>query len=234
MGYRRRYWRSSMVVGDYMTVNWKWERRTDMEGVTKYVHVPDKPDYREAQVAQKIYLTPEQYSEGTYSDHIILDEEQIRDTTFTVKNSSPQVRNEQASILAALGYDGPIGGGEARALKNLFNEIGMGDLVKRGWFNVTRTVNRQPTPRQIRRAQWYGGQTPVAQPIDVTRLQYCYLFKSPMADVPFEKFVKLARMYKGEDGRLKTAVQALLANPEAAKEIETLDALEILGGIGDE
>jgi len=231
MGYHRRYWRSQMGVGDYMSTHWPYERR-EIEGgggKVKYVHTPDKPTYRTHQVVQKVAVPYGQ--EGMVSDHEVLSEEQILDTTFNVKNSSPQVRWEQAAVFEAKGYHGPIGGGEARALKNLFVSINMEHLVKRGWFAVKTTIMRQPTPRQIRRAQWYGNSPPVASPYNVTKLQNCYVFKSPMPDVPFEKFVKLARMYKGEDGKLKTAVQALLANPEAAKEIETLDALEILGGM---
>ncbi len=150
---------------------------------------------------------------------------------LTVANSDPQSRVEQAAEFKAAGYGGPVGGGEARALKNLFTELGQPELIKRGWAQVDAYAMRKPSRWAMRQAKWSNQQPPAPKKVATVRLQHCFLFKSPIDGVPFTQFIKLARMYKDDSGKLKVAVKALLANPEAHKEIESLNALEILGGL---
>lgn len=229
---RRRRRHNTAQVGNFMA-DW-WPHVYDYSTKT-YTYTPPKPEYRERLV--KLCTTTEPHSDPWYraQGHVestweVLDSKQILDANMTVKNASSASRKEQAFELEEAGYHGPIGGGEARALRNLFAELGMPDLVKRGWVKRNVQVTLPPTKYQIRRAAWANNPIPPGRLVWNTRLQNCYLFKSPLENVPFEKWIKLARLYK--DGKaLRDAVVALMGNPEAHKEIETLDALEILGGM---
>lgn len=153
---------------------------------------------------------------------------ELCDAPLTLANCEIGVRDEQAAAFKRLGYHGPIGGGEARGLKNTFTELGMTDLVRRGFFRCHKTVTRPPTRYQIRSARWNGGTVPGPRQVNAEIMQYCYVFKSPLPNVPFEKFIKLARMYRGDKGGLRAAVKGVLANPEAHAEVETIDAIDML------
>lgn len=158
-----------------------------------------------------------------------LSAQEVADAPMTRLNSAFSAREIQSKVFRELGYNGPVGGGEARALKNLFTEMGQSDLVRHGFFRVKKTVKRAPSSYQVRRAQWSNQPAPGPREVSVEVLQECYVFKSPIPSVPFDKFVKLARMYKSDKGGLRKAVQAVLANPEAHKEVETLDCIDLLG-----
>ena len=230
MGRHRRW--GPKETGSYYTEFWRytWDSVS-----SRHVYTPERPSYRECQVVQKTGDEPDpDYGPmRTYRRDTLetLTEDEIRDTEFTLKNSTPGVRHEQAKVLAHLDYGGPVSGGEARALKRLFTELGKPDLVKHGWVLATSMVMRPPTARQQRHHRWWGTPPPPATKVETSRLQNCYVFKSPIEGVTFDKFVRLARMYKDDSGQLRKAVLAVLANPEAHKEIETLDTLEILGGM---
>ncbi len=158
-----------------------------------------------------------------------LNDQEVADAVLTPTNCEFGVRDAQSAAFKRLGYHGPIGGGEARALRNLFTEMGRSELVRHGYFRVTKKIMRPPSKYQIRRAQWNNGPMPPSREVDAEILQHCYVFKSPVPEVPFSKFIKLARMYRGDKGGLRTAVKAVLANPEAHKEVETLDCIDLLG-----
>ena len=49
-----------------------------------------------------------------------------------------------------------------------------------------------------------------------------------MPTVPFEKFLKLARFYRDNKTGLRQAVKAVLDNPDAHNELETIDAIDAL------
>ena len=213
------------AIGDCWTRYWDYK-----EAGGTYRHVPDRPNYREYVVVTKTGEGKDSYGYlvDTYD---VLDEDQIANAELTIKNSSVNSRHEQAKILKARGYFGPVGGGEARALRNLFTELGKADLVKHGWSYNKVEVNRYPSKYLLRRALRRGIAPPPVRREWTTKLQNCYVFKSPMDNVPFEKFVKLARMYKDDSGKLRTAVLAVLANPDAHKEVEAADVLDILGNM---
>ena len=72
---------------------------------------------------------------------------------------------------------------------------------------------------------------PASTRVNAEVMQYCYVFRSPLATVPFQKFIKLARMYRGDKGGLRAAVKGVLANPDAHTEVETIDAIEMLSNM---
>jgi len=166
----------------------------------------------------------------------VLSPAQVRDAFMTKGNASVSARRAQALELHAAGYVGPVKPGEARALKNVFNDLGMPDLVRRGWYGQTKTIRTRTTSRYMMRAWLRRNPANTPQNIPVREykanvLQYCYVFRSPLPEVPFTKFLKLARMYRGDKGGLRAAVKAVLANPDAHKEIETVDAIDVLAGL---
>jgi hypothetical protein len=142
-----------------------------------------------------------------------LTSEEIINTVFDKENSDLTTRREQAAVMYAAGYRGPVSGGEARGLKNLFADLGLPDNVRRGHVNHKW--------KALSARSWRGEQT-------FHKLQACYVFKSPSPDIPFEKFIKLARLYRSDKGGIKAAVKAVLANPDAHKEIEACDAIDAL------
>ncbi len=173
------------------------------------------------------YPTPEKTIPSAYKGRRLNDEE-LCAASLTPDNHDKGCRYVQAAAFKRLGYHGPIGGGEARGLRNLFTEMGEANLVRRGYIMVNKSILRPPTQYAVRQARWQNVSVPPNRRVKVDMLQYCYVFKSPIPSVPFEKFVKLARMYKSDKGGLRRAVVAVLANPEAHKEVETIDALDIL------
>lgn len=221
------------TVGDYCAEWWPYSY---VAGNPKYA--PEKPDYRHVLVKRITDSMP--HTDLWYASrgcmqftYAIVTEDELVTAELTDKNSSPAVRREQANTLNARGYGGPLGSGEARALKRLFTELGKPDLIKRGWAVVETEVWVKPTPRALRRHALWGGNSPAPVPVrrKGSKLQGCYLFKSPLEGVHFSKFIRLARMYRDDSKQLRSAVVALLANPEAAKEIEALDAMDLLAGM---
>lgn len=158
-----------------------------------------------------------------------LTDTQVADARITRKNSTFSARELQARAFKKAGYHGPVGGGEARALRNLFTEMGRPELVRHGFFRTTKKVKRPPSRYQMRQAQWNNQPIPQAREVNAEVMQECYVFKSPIPEVAFDKFVKLARMYKSDKGGLRKAVVAVLKNPEAHKEVETIDCIDLLG-----
>lgn len=228
-----RFRRSSQPInkGDYVAEWWP----TRYEG-GEYKYNPEKPSYRQYLVKRVTDVVPHTdpwYASRGYSEKVyaIVSSEELLNAELTNKNSSSIVRHEQAKELDHAGYGGPLGGGEARALRRLFTELGKPDLIKHGWLTVSYVATRQPSASQIRRAAWRGSPAPVPYQVDAIKLQHCYAFKSPLEGIHFSKFIRLARMYRDDKKKLRTAVEALLANPEAAKEIEMLDAMELLAGM---
>lgn len=235
----------------YETTVYKYETRTDdaaYEKATKEcqadrragqtrIQYPNRDHYAYVQEMNLAgdsvtFFTP-QYPHYTkipsaYQTGRRLNTQEIVNINLTKDNCEYACRGIQAHAFKEAGYHGPIGGGEARGLRNLFNETGQTDLVRRGYFEVHKTVTRPPTKYQIRRAQWNNQPAPPKRQVKVDMLQYCYVFKSPIPSVPFEKFVKLARMYKSDKGGLRKAVTAVMANPEAHNEVETIDAIDML------
>lgn len=155
--------------------------------------------------------------------------QQVADAELTPTNCDFAFREIQSDAFKELGYHGPVGGGEARALRNLFTELGRTDLVRRGYLRVEKTVTRPPTKYQVRSAQWRNLPPPTPREVKAELMQYCYVFKSPLVAVTFDDFIKLARMYKSDKGGLRRAVQAVLANPEASNEVDTINAIDLLG-----
>ena len=150
---------------------------------------------------------------------------------LTVTNSDATVRHYQAGLLAQQGYCGPINAGEARALANALKELGFPECVRRGWTLHRKTM--QVPMSRYNAWRWRtsnpGATNPapkISRQCDV--LQRCYLFRSPMPTVPFEKFIKLARFYKDNKTGLRQAVKAVLDNPDAHTELETIDAIDAL------
>lgn len=221
-------------VGCYYTEYWPYSYNRVGQDPSSGRYQPVKPEHRDQRVMVKTGEEWDRTYSATYPKDVFsyLDtDDEIAAADMTMANSSPYARREQAAVLEHLGYGGPVSGGEARALKRLFTELGKPDLIKLGWANRAIEVNRQPTARMVRRATLWGNPIPSVQRVTTVRLQHCYLFKSPIEGIPFEKFVKLARMYKDDSGQLRKAVMAVLDNPDAHKEIETLDTLEILGNM---
>lgn len=224
------------VVGNY-TAEWWGHSYYDSE-TKAYVKDATKPAHRTRHVSLVVgYETRESdyYPGETHQVAVTqrLTSEQIMAADMTTANSPSEARAEQAAELEEAGYGGPVGGGEARALKRLFTELGMPNLVKHGWAN--RRVKVQAPMSRYQRRHWLrnGGTGPAPKvERDTWRLQHCYLFKSPVAGVPWDKFIRLARMYRDDDNGLRAAVEAVMANPEAHKEIETLDTIDILAGFG--
>lgn len=229
----RRFSQYNAKVGMFLAEYWPshYDRNTGT-----YTHKPEKPEHRALLVRQVTGIRPhsDSYcaSRGlTECELKLLTDDELANAEMTDKNADLPSRKEQARELTHRGYHGPVGHGEAKVLKSLFTELGMPDLVKRGWFLRDKEVTRKPTPRQIRRAAMWGNTLPTAVKVVVPHLQYCYVFKSPMEGVHFSKFIRLCRMYQGDKVMLRGAVKAVLENPEAHKEIETLDTLEILAGL---
>ena len=225
-----------MAVGNYRAQWWPTKYVPGLSGRGEAVSDPPKPNYRKYLVAKCTAIRPHEdpyYSARGYTiaDKEPISSEELLNAELTVANSDTISRHEQAVELAHAGYGGPLGSGEARGLKNLFAELGMTELIKRGWIKVECEVWRNPTARAIQRAAWRNLPAPIKTKVQTTKLQYCYVFKSPMEGVHFSKFIRLARMYKDDKGGLKAAVRAVLANPEAANEIEALDAMELLAGM---
>ena len=223
---------SVVVVGTYVA---EWWPSSYKNGA--YTYDPPRPDYRRHIVKQVTEIKDHSdpwyaahgYKETVYKN---IDSEELIAADLTNKNATSTVRHEQAKELAAAGYGGPLGSGEARALKGLFTELGRPELIKRGWALVETEVWVKPTPRQLRRhAMWGSGPAPVAVKRSREKLQNCYMFKSPIEGIHFSKFIRLARMYRDDSKKLRSAVVALLANPDAEKEIEALDAMELLAGM---
>lgn len=190
----------------------------------------------------EMWTTPEPYRDLTsaaysnvWAEYDKLRDEMIRmpktatvDLNLTAKNAVIEVRRMQAQQFKAAGFEGPVGPGEARALKGVFTELGMADLVRRGFYFVTRNVKRAPLRWLVRNAARQGLPAPTGTRVNTEILTYCYVFKSPLATVPFGKFIKLSRYYRDDKSGLRDAVKAVLANPDAHKEVETIDTLDIL------
>lgn len=230
---RPRRTKMAATVGTYMA---EWWPTVYANG--KYTHVPPKEEHRRYLVKQVTEILPHPdpwYRARGYVQNVtkIVTPTELIEADLTNKNSTPTVRHEQAAELKEAGYGGPLGSGEARALKGLFTELGKPDLIKHGWAVVESEFWVKPTARALRRHQLYGGTQPAPQPYKRMgqKLQNCYVFKSPLEGVHFSKFIRLARMYRDDSKKLRTAVEALLANPDAAKEIEALDAMELLAGM---
>lgn len=220
-------------VGDYGTTYWEYTKKPDSYA---YEFVPPRPSYRERNVTRVVEVMPHSdpyYAARGYTmdKREKIEEDAIVIADMTIANATVDARKEQSRILEHLGYRGPVGGGEARMLRNLFNELGMPNLVKHGWVQLEVEVMAQPTRWQSRQARWNGTVAPKRK-VMTTQLKKCYLFKSPMESVPFDKWIKLARLYKEDKGGLRVAVNKLLANPEAHKEIEALDTIDLLANLG--
>ena len=222
----------TVIVGTYVGERWPSSYKNGA-----YVYDPPRPDYRHHLVKRVTEIKEHSdqwaasrgYKETVYQ---VVTSEELIAADLTNKNAMSCVRHEQAKELKAAGYGGPLGSGEARALKGLFTELGRPELIKRGWALVETEVWVKPTPRQLRRhAMWGSGPAPVAVKRSGEKLQNCYMFKSPIEGIHFSKFIRLARMYRDDSKKLRSAVVALLANPDAAKEIEALDAVELLAGM---
>lgn len=230
---RRQFSRYNAKVGMFMVDHWPshYNRTTGT-----YEFNPPKPTHRQVLVKEvinvKLHDDPYYAARGyTDCEFKCLTPDELLNAEMTNKNASIKSRQEQSRELTHRGYHGPVGGGEARVLKSLFTELGMPDLVKRGWFEHEVTVKRQPSRWQVRYANMNNLSLPTPTEVQAARIQLCYVFKSPMEDVHFSKFIRLCRMYRGDKVKLRGAVKAVLDNPEAHKEIETLDTLEILAGM---
>lgn len=207
--------------------------------VTKYIHVWNET-FR--QCVAEMWTTPEPYRDLTYPHYsslwneydtlrdnaVRMPKEATIDLNLTVENAVIEVRRVQAQEFKRVGFQGPVGPGEARALKGVFTELGMADLVRRGFFYVARNVKRAPQKWLVRNAVRQGLPAPTGTRVNAEVLTYCYVFKSPLETVPFIKFLKLARYYRDDKNGLRDAVKAVLANPDAHKEVETIDTLDIL------
>lgn len=227
--------RGRHTVGTYVAEWWGsayWDETA--EKYVKYTAEQLKPNHRKQHVKLITGVVPHpKYADLSQKEYKTLTPEEIVNAEMTVANSSSDARAEQAAELEHHEYHGPVGGGEARVLKSLFAELGYPDLVKHGWVHKDVLATLPPTRWQLRRAQWNNLPAPPSRKVTVSRLQKCYVFKSPMAGVHFSKFIRLARMYKDDDNQLRAAVRALLANPEAHNEIEGLDAIDILAGFAE-
>ena len=148
----------------------------------------------------------------TIPEKLSLTEQEIIDTVFTSKNSWTSVRHEQARCMLNTGYGGPVSSGEVRVLKRTFQELGLADNFRNG--HLLKKV-RIPAHG---RSRGYTSE----------RLQACYLFKSPLPKIPWQKFVALARLYKTDEGGLNQAIKAMLNNPNVKDDLDSLDTLEIL------
>lgn len=229
---RRR--KRDVKLGDYLTVYWPYEKVPGDNW--KHEHNPPRPTYRQEMVRQITQERPhhvQYWADRGYKEfeYETLDESALIAADMTIANSSSHARQEQAAVLQAVGFGGPIGGGESRALKNLFTELGKPELVKHGWVCVPVVLMAPPTRYQQGLARRAGVTAPNRR-VNTYQLKKCYLFKSPLDGVPFDKFVRLARLYKDDSGKLRKAVETLLANPEAHKEIEALDTIDLLANLG--
>ena len=226
----RRRDRITVVVGTYVG---EWWPSAYKNGA--YVYDPPRPSYRHHLVKRVTEIKDHSdpwYAARGYKETVyqFVTSEELLAADLTNKNATSTVRHEQAKELKAAGYGGPLSSGEARALKGLFTELGRPELIKRGWALVETEIWVKPTPRQLRRHAIWG---PAPAPIKRSgeKLQNCYMFKSPIEGIHFSKFIRLARMYRDDSKKLRSAVVALLANPDAEKEIEALDAMELLAGM---
>ena len=221
-----------VIVGTYVGERWPSSYKNGA-----YTYDPPRPNYRHYLVKQVTKIKEHSdpwYAARGYTEMVykIVTSEELIAANLTNKNATSTVRHEQAKELDEAGYGGPLGSGEARALKGLFTELGRPELIKRGWALVETEVWVKPTARQLRRHAMRGS-GPASAPVKGKgeKLQNCYMFKSPIEDIHFSKFIRLARMYRDDSKKLRSAVVSLLANPDAAKEIEALDAMELLAGM---
>jgi hypothetical protein len=122
----------------------------------------------------------------------------------------------QAKLFAKNGYEGPVPGGTARGLVNAFNALGRPECVRRGYFDKIRIDMSWGYPRQR------------------SKRTYCYVFKSPRADVKLNDFVRLARAYRDGKG-LRKAIQAVIDadGSDFKQTLETLTTLDTLAGLGE-
>ena len=157
------------------------------------------------------YASNSEYSAGYWECEELTDE-QVSKLVLTKSNSNRRVRHIQGKVNARLGYSGPIKGGEARVLARMYKDT---DLVRRGYLLKEWTTKDVYGRREHR-----------------SRNQHCYMFKSPHPEIPFTSFIKLVRLYRDDKSKLETAVAAVLANPEAANEIATCNAIETLAKLG--
>ena len=148
----------------------------------------------------------------TIPEKLSLTEQEIIDTVFTSKNSWTSVRHEQAICMLNTGYGGPVSSGEVRVLKRTFQELGLTDNFRNG--HLLKKV-------RIPARGWHRSYTS-------ENLQSCYLFKSPLSEIPWQKFVALARLYKTDEGGLNQAIKAMLNNPNVKDDLDSLDTLGIL------
>lgn len=229
---RRHRWPTA--IGYFRTEYWPSKQVLDERGQYRWAFDPPKPLYRNALVTQKTGEEPHPdpyYSSRGHVTSTWTRVDNLIDKSLTLKNSSPAARVEQAKTLVDEGYRGPVSGGEACVLRRLFTELGRPELVKHGWIHKEIEVMASPTHWAQRQARWTNTTAPKRK-IKTMRLQHCYVFKSPLDNVPFEKFIKLARMYKDDSKKLCEAVKAVLDNPEAHNEVEALDTLDILAKMG--
>lgn len=141
------------------------------------------------------------------------DDQAVMDLELTGTNSHVSARYEQALVLENHGYHGPIGGSEARALKRLFISLGRPEMVRLG--HATREITTKNS---------------LGHDVKSTRLLHCYVFKTPVDAVPFDKFIQVARWYKDDEGGMRQAVVKLMENPEEAQKMATVvDTLDAFG-----
>lgn len=172
---------------------------------------------------------------------------EILHAVMTNKNSTSDARREQAAVQGHLGYGGPVGGAEARSLRNIMSEIGKADHVLRGHAIkcVTRTIN-VPIRGYSKFAAintWYKANPNPAPGVtcpvptkSVTRtwdmLVECYVFKSPIDSIPWTDFIRLARAYRTDKGGLRRAISTLLADPSKAAEVlDAVNTIDVLANL---
>lgn len=246
--YKYSYRTGKYVYLEYMTLshydqwpNYKKKCLVDeyysggMRKIMREVYVSDQPKHRACAI---MCISPGEhidlYNGEKAPAYRFCTEQEIIDAVMTSKNSCSSARREQAAVLANAGYGGPVGGAEARALKSIMAEIGLPENVKRGhalvdrkgtitqnlrgWTRRNALSNGQPTTRRVERS-W-------------TALTACYVFKSPLDNVPWESFIRLARGYRGDKGGLRAAINTILADPSKANEmIDALDTIDLLAEI---
>src|SRR3990167_950681 len=107
----------------------------------------------------------------TIPEKLSLTEQEIIDTVFISKNSWTSVRHEQAICMLNTGYGGPVSSGEVRVLKRTFQELGLADNFRNGHLLKKVIIPARGWHRS------YASK----------KLQSCYLFKSPLPEIPWQK-----------------------------------------------
>ena len=188
-------------------------------GLTAGPHHGNNPDVICLQ--QRAYPNNLDFDESDIALHWrYLTETEFLTMELNSKKHSRKLREHQAELATKHGFQGPIKGGEARALSRFLRSIGKEDCVRRLW--IMKSIERKKWPGTAWERVWFAD----------TLKGPVYAFKPFLDGYSFEDFMRVFRMMRPGCKDARKAIKEAMTNPTIKEDLEMLSVFDTLAGMG--